>query len=91
MSSAVVPIFVAALLTNSFLLFLVQPMFARTVLPLLGGAPAVWTACMLFFQAGLLGGYAYAHAVRRLPLQWQAALHMIVLAFPLIVLPLQLP
>ena len=91
MSSAVVPIFVAALLTNAFLLFLVQPMFARTVLPLLGGAPAVWTACMLFFQAGLLAGYAYAHAVRRLPLQWQAALHMIVLAFPLIVLPLQLP
>lgn len=91
MSSAVVPIFVAALLANAFLLFLVQPMFARTMLPLLGGAPAVWTACMLFFQGVLLAGYLYVHVTRRLPLQWQVALQTAVLAVPLIVLPLELP
>jgi spermidine synthase len=91
MSPALVPIFVGALLANAFLLFLVQPMFTKTLLPLLGGAPAVWTACMLFFQAALLGGYAYAHVTRTLPLLWQAALHTAVLAVPLIVLPLEFP
>ncbi len=91
MRSAVVPIFVAALLANAFLLFLVQPMFAKTVLPRLGGAPAVWTACLLFFQGALLAGYAYVHAVRRLSLGWQVALHTAVLGVPLIVLPLELP
>ena len=45
------------------LLFLVEPMIARMVLPLLGGAPAVWTTCMLFFQTLLLAGYAYAHVL----------------------------
>jgi spermidine synthase len=91
MSSLVGPIFVAALLANAFLLFVVQPMFARAVLPLLGGAPAVWTACMLFFQGALLAGYAYVHAARTLPLVVQAALHTTVLAAPLLVLPLELP
>lgn len=89
--AAVVPIFVAALLANAFLLFLVQPMFAKAVLPRLGGAPAVWTACLLFFQGALLAGYAYVHAVRRLSLGWQVALHMAVLAVPLVVLPLDIP
>ena len=91
MSWAVAPIFVVALLTNAFLLFLVQPMFAKTVLPLLGGAPAVWTACMLFFQAALLAGYGYVHATKQLTIVRQVAVHAAVLAIPLIVLPLQLP
>ncbi len=90
-ASAIVPIFVGALLANAFLLFLVQPMFAKAVLPVLGGAPAVWTACLLFFQSALLAGYAYVHAVRRLSLGWQVALHVAVLAVPLVVLPLHLP
>ena len=55
--------FVLTVLTGSFLLFLVQPMVARMALPRLGGAPAVWNSAMLVYQALLLGGYAYAHAI----------------------------
>ena len=50
---------------SSFLLFLVQPLIARLILPWFGGSAAVWTACMLFFQALLLAGYAYAHLLQR--------------------------
>jgi hypothetical protein len=52
----VLVVFTAAIFSSAFLLFLVQPMFSRMVLPLLGGTPAVWNTCMLFFQAALLGG-----------------------------------
>ncbi len=45
--------------TSAFLLFMVQPLIARFILPWFGGSPAVWTTCMLFFQGLLLGGYAY--------------------------------
>jgi hypothetical protein len=44
------------------LLFVVQPMVGKMILPLLGGTPAVWSTCMVFFQVALLAGYAYAHA-----------------------------
>lgn len=54
-------VFSLTLLTSSFLLFLVQPMIGRLMLPSLGGTPAVWNVCMLFFQAALLAGYAWAH------------------------------
>ena len=60
--------FVATILLGSFLLFLVQPMIARIALPRLGGAPAVWNSAMLVYQALLLGGYAYAHALGRMTL-----------------------
>ena len=53
--------YVAAVLLGAGLLFLVQPMSARMLLPLLGGAPAVWNTCLVFFQAALLLGYLYAH------------------------------
>src|SRR5713101_3627963 len=72
------------------LLFVVQPMVGKMVLPLLGGTPAVWSTCMVFFQAALLAGYAYAHASTA----WlgasprQALLHLGILAIPLSVLPL---
>ena len=72
------------------LLFVVQPMVGKMVLPLLGGTPAVWSTCMVFFQAALLAGYAYAHASTA----WlgasprQALLHLGILAIPLAVLPL---
>ncbi len=56
------PLFALTLFASSTLLFLVQPMFAKMVLPLLGGSPGVWNTCILFFQAALLAGYAYAHA-----------------------------
>lgn len=55
------PLFVFSIFLSAFLLFQVQPMIARYILPWYGGSPAVWTTCMLFFQIGLLGGYAYAH------------------------------
>ena len=66
-----------------------QPMVGKMILPLLGGTPAVWSTCMVFFQAALLGGYAYAHAsTARLRPSRQAFLHLVVLAVPLAVLPL---
>ena len=50
---------------SSFLLFLVQPLIARRILPWFGGSAAVWTTCMLFFQALLLAGYGYAHLLQK--------------------------
>lgn len=74
---------------SATLLFLVQPMFAKMVLPMLGGTPAVWNTCMVFFQAMLLAGYAYAHATcRLLGVRKQAMLHSILLVLPLAVLPI---
>src|SRR5262249_27529603 len=56
-------LFAITLFVSATLLFLVQPMIAKMILPLLGGTPAVWNTCMVFFQAALLAGYAYAHAL----------------------------
>jgi hypothetical protein len=57
--------FTAAVFTSALLLFAVQPMFARMVLPRLGGSPSVWSVAMVFFQSMLLAGYAYAHVLMR--------------------------
>jgi hypothetical protein len=85
-------IFAGTLFVSAALLFCVQPMIAKMILPLLGGSPAVWNTCMVFFQAALLGGYLYAHAVGSwLPLRVQPAVHLGVLAVPLLVLPIALP
>ena len=66
-----------------------QPMVGKMILPLLGGTPAVWSTCMVFFQAALLGGYAYAHVISaRLRPSRQVTVHLIVLALPFLVLPL---
>ncbi|MBK8064866.1 MAG: fused MFS/spermidine synthase [Betaproteobacteria bacterium] len=74
---------------SSFLLFLVQPLIARMILPWFGGTAAVWTTCMLFFQCVLLAGYAYAHATNaRLAPRAQAILHMVLLAAAVAVLPI---
>ena len=54
-------LFPATIFLSAFLLFQLQPMMGRFVLPWFGGGPAVWTTCMLFFQTALLAGYAYAH------------------------------
>src|SRR5258708_20994989 len=71
----------ATLFLSALLLFAVQPMFTKMVLPRLGGAPTVWSVAMVFFQAALLCGYAYAHlVVRRLPLGLGALVHLAVLA-----------
>lgn len=81
--------FAITLFVSAALLFSVQPMFAKMVLPLLGGAPAVWNTCLVFYQAVLLMGYLYAH----LSLKWlgprrQAWLHLLLLCLPWIVLPI---
>src|SRR3989338_3649950 len=66
---------------SAFMLFEVQLILAKRILPWFGGAPAVWTTCMLFFQFLLLGGYAYAHGlVARLSLPAQRRLHLGLLA-----------
>lgn len=85
-------LFIATITLGSALLFLVQPLCARQFLPMLGGAPAVWTTCLLFFQAGLLAGYAYAHLIpRRLGARAHAALHAILFLAALLFLPLTIP
>jgi hypothetical protein len=85
-------LFGLAIFVGASLLFLVQPMFARMALPLLGGAPAVWNTAMVFYQATLLAGYAYAHAsMRWLGPRRQARLHLLVLLVPLLALPIALP
>lgn len=88
----IVLIYTLATFLSAILLFLVQPMFARMVLPLLGGSPAVWNTVMVFFQAALLAGYAYAHgSTQWLGARRQAALHLVVLVLPLLLLPLAVP
>lgn len=81
-------IFVATILVGSFLLFLIQPMLARMVLPKLGGAPAVWNSAMLVYQALLLGGYAYAHWLGRFAIRRQAVVHMGLLLVAALWLPI---
>ena len=84
------PLFVATVLTGIFLLFVVQPMVARMALPQLGGAPNVWNSAMLVYQALLLGGYAYAHLLSRLPVARQATIHLALLVLAAITLPIHL-
>ncbi|HWC26903.1 MAG TPA: hypothetical protein VG474_09995, partial [Solirubrobacteraceae bacterium] len=89
---AVVSLFSLTLFLSSALVFLIQPMFAKFVLPRLGSTPAVWNTSMVFFQMALLAAYLYAHAsTRRLGVRRQAAAHMAVLALPLLVLPVAVP
>src|SRR5258708_17344371 len=79
----------ATIFLSSFLLFLVQPLIARLILPWFGGSAAVWTTCMLFFQVLLLGGYAYAHALNaKLRGRGQAIVHTVLLAAAVAGLPI---
>src|SRR5437868_15226438 len=82
--------FVATIFTGSFLLFLVQPMIARMALPRLGGAPSVWNSAMLVYQALLLAGYTYAHALGRLRPPAQAAVQVALLLLAGVTLPIGL-
>src|SRR5438093_8176352 len=81
--------FAATIFTGAFLLFLVQPLIGKFILPWFGGSPAVWTTCMLFFQLMLLAGYTYAHlSARFLKPRLQAVVHLAVLGAALLLLPI---
>src|SRR5262245_10159006 len=82
-------LFAATILLSAFLLFLVQPIIAKQILPWFGGTSAVWTTCMVFFQVLLLGGYAYSHFItRRLRPRTQAWFHIALLMASLLFLPI---
>jgi hypothetical protein len=90
-SVAVLAVFTVCLFASAFLLFLVEPMVAKMVLPLVGGTSAVWATSVLFFQTVLLIGYGYSHwLAMRLRWRWQALLHGLLLLAPLLVLPIHL-
>jgi hypothetical protein len=80
--------YAATIFLSSFLLFLVQPIIARQILPWFGGSAAVWTTCLVFFQSVLLAGYGYADAGMRLGGRRQAYLHVLLLAASLACLPI---
>src|SRR5262245_58596651 len=83
-------IYAATIFLSSFLLFLVQPLIARLILPWFGGSAAVWTTCMLFFQALLLAGYGYAHLLEKKlgRGRLQPIIHTVLLAAALATLPI---
>ena len=81
--------FTAAIFTSAFLLFFVQPMFTKMVLPLLGGSPAVWSVAMVVFQALLLAGYCYAHlSTKWLGLTRSTIVHLTLLIVTFLILPI---
>jgi spermidine synthase len=76
------------ILLSSFLLFLVQPILAKQILPWFGGSAGVWTICLMFFQLMLLLGYAYAHWIRRLRESGQVSFHILLLVVSCLTLPI---
>ncbi len=87
-------VFTVSMFASATLLFLVEPMIAKMLLPLLGGTPAVWNTCMVFFQIMLLAGYFYAYvAMKWLSRRVQITAHLTLVLLPLLAgtLPLQLP
>ena len=88
-SAAPVWLFAATLFVSATLLFWIQPLFAKMVLPLLGGSPSVWNTAMVFFQAVLLAGYGYTHLlIRQCGQRSQIILHLGVLAVTALALPI---
>src|SRR3984893_14945594 len=83
--------FTAAIFTSAALLFMVQPMFTKMVLPRLGGAPSVWSVAIVFFQGALLAGYAYAHLLTRFaPGRTSVIIHVAVMVTACFALPLSI-
>src|SRR5438309_931903 len=83
-----VPLYAATLFVSALLLFWIQPLIAKMMLPLLGGAPAVWNTAMMFFQLVLLAGYGYAHLLTRtVPPNRQTWIHGAVLVAAVTALP----
>src|SRR5580692_2343269 len=78
----------ATIFLSAFLLFLIQPIFAKLILPWFGGSSAVWTTCLVFFQTALLAGYLYAHLLTRYRnAAAQPSVHVALLAAALFLLP----
>jgi hypothetical protein len=85
----VLPLCTAALFLSALILFTIQPMFTKMILPLMGGTPAVWNTAVMFFQAMLLAGYLYAHLLSRWRgVRKQARVHIAVLAVGFLFLPI---
>jgi hypothetical protein len=84
----VLVVYTAAIFVSALLLFSVQPLFTKMVLPRLGGSPAVWSVAMVFFQSLLLGGYAYAHFLMQLRNRAiPVIVHLVLLVIALLTLP----
>ena len=82
-------VYAATIFVSAFILFLVQPLMAKQILPWFGGSAAVWTTCMVFFQVALLIGYAYADAsIRWLRPRTQVVLHIALVVLSLAALPI---
>lgn len=91
-SAVVLGVFTVTIFVSAALLFLVQPLVARMILPRLGGSPAVWNTAVVFYQLALLGGYMYAYlSTRLLSARLQVLTQAVLLLLPLTVLPLGLP
>ena len=87
----VLVVYTLAIFVSALLLFSVQPLFTKMVLPRLGGSPAVWSVAMVFFQSLLLGGYAYAHYLTKLKNRIiPVVVHLGLLALALLTLPLSI-
>src|SRR5947207_3337855 len=84
-------VYTAAIFLSALLLFSVQPLFTKMVLPRLGGSPAVWSVAMVFFQSLLLGGYAYAHCLMQIRNPTvPVAVHLLLLVVAVLTLPLSI-
>jgi hypothetical protein len=84
-------VYTAAIFTSALLLFSVQPLFTKMVLPRLGGSPAVWSVAMVFFQSLLLGGYAYAHYLMQIRNRMiPVVVHLVLLVIAMLTLPLSI-
>jgi len=81
-------LFAVTIFVSAFLLFQVQPVISKAILPWFGGAAGVWSTCMLFFQAALLGGYTYAHWLQGKPAKRQRQIHLTLLGLSLLSLPI---
>src|SRR5512135_2833162 len=82
-------LFGATMFLSAFLLFLIQPLIGKYILPWFGGTPAVWTTCMLFFQVLLLAGYGYSHLIAtRLKPRRQVQIQIALLVFSMLALPI---
>lgn len=85
-------LFTITIFLSSLLLFLIEPMIAKMILPRFGGSPGVWNSSMLFFQIALLAGYGYAHLTTKvIKPRFQSVAHIVVLLLPLLFLPIALP